>query len=57
LVLALYFSTLRVLDFRQPQFIILYVLVIMSMFWCMQTFLLILDHTQFQPEEDHEVEE
>lgn len=57
LVLALYFSTLRVLDFRQPQFIVLYVLVIMSMFWCMQTFLLILDHTQFQPEEDQEIEE
>lgn len=52
LVLVLYFSTLSVLDFRQPWFILWYVLGIMSMFWCMQTFLLVLDHNQYPPEDD-----
>jgi|GEM_PF-3240301 len=52
MVLALYFSTLRVLDLRQPAFILFYILGIMSMFWCMQTFLLILDHNQYPPDED-----
>lgn len=52
MVLALYFSTLRVLDLRQPAFILFYILGIMSMFWCMQTFLLILDHNQYPPEEE-----
>lgn len=52
MVLALYFSTLRVLDLRQPAFILFYVLGIMSMFWCMQTFLLILDHNQYPPDEE-----
>ena len=51
MVLALYFSTLSVLDLRQPAFILFYILGIMSMFWCMQTFLLILDHTQYPPDE------
>lgn len=52
MVLALYFSTLRVLDLYQPAFILFYVLGIMSMFWCMQTFLLILDHNQYPPDDE-----
>jgi hypothetical protein len=53
LLLALYFSTLGVLDIsRNPVEVLLYILGIMSMFWCMQTFLLILDHVHYPPEED-----
>ncbi len=51
LILVFYFSTLNVLDFRQPLGIFWYVLGIMSMFWCMQTFLAILDHNQYPPED------
>jgi len=54
LVLAFYFSALYVLDLRQPLGILLYILGITSMFWCMQTFLIILDHNQYPPEEDGE---
>lgn len=52
LVLALYFSTLTVLDLARPWEILLYLLGVMSLFWCMQSFLLILDHNQYRPEEE-----
>jgi hypothetical protein len=54
LLLALYFSTLNVLDLKSPIDIVLYILGIMSMFWCMQSFLVILDHNQYPPESDYE---
>ena len=56
LLLALYFSTLNVLDLKNPIDIVLYVLGIMSMFWCMQSFLVILDHNQYPPEAESEIE-
>jgi hypothetical protein len=52
LILALYFSARYVLSFTNPLGIILYILGIMSMFWCMQTFLVILDHNQYPPDEE-----
>jgi hypothetical protein len=54
LILAFYFSTLGVLGFDNPLGILQYMLGIMSMFWCMQSFLTILDHNQFPPEDDLE---
>jgi hypothetical protein len=52
LIMCLYFSTKSVLSFQQPIVLLLYVLGIMSMFWCMQSFLLVLDHNQYPPEEE-----
>jgi hypothetical protein len=52
LIMVLYFSTLGVLDLQRPWEVGLYLLGVMSMFWCMQTFLSILDHNQYPPEVD-----
>jgi hypothetical protein len=52
ILFTLYFSTRSVLSFSQPLGILAYIFGIMSMFWCMQSFLLVLDHTQFRPEEE-----
>jgi hypothetical protein len=53
LIIALYFSARSVLSLNNPLEILLYVLGIMSMFWCMQSFLLVLDHNQYPPEEEN----
>ncbi len=52
LILAFYFSTRSVLSFNNPLGILLYIFGIMSMFWCMQNFLVVLDHNQYPPEEE-----
>lgn len=52
LIICLYFSTRSVLVLQDPLGIVLYILGIMSMFWCMQSFLLVLDHEQYPPEEE-----
>lgn len=50
ILLVAYFSTLFIVDFGRPISVIGYTLGIMSMFWCIQSFMMILDHTQFPPE-------
>lgn len=52
LILVFYFSSLNVLGFDYPIGVLQYMLGIMSMFWCMQSFVVVLDHNQFPPEED-----
>lgn len=52
LIMSLYFSARFVITLDNPIYLVLYVLGIMSMFWCMQSFLLILDHNQYPPEEE-----
>ena len=50
ILLVSYFSTLFIVDLANPLTLLFYVLGIMSMFWCMQSFLLIIDHIQFPPD-------
>ncbi|MEM1312225.1 MAG: hypothetical protein AAGF07_02060 [Patescibacteria group bacterium] len=45
-----YFSTLFIVDLANPITVVLYILGTMSMFWCMQSFLLVIDYLQFPPE-------
>lgn len=49
-LLVSYFSTLFIIDLAKPIFPLLYILGVMSMYWCMQSFLMVLDHTQFPHE-------
>ena len=53
ILLVSYFSTLFIVDLARPLSFVGYVLGVMSMFWCMQSFLMILDRLQFS----HEVED
>jgi hypothetical protein len=50
ILLVGYFSTLFIVDLANPITVVLYILGIMSMFWCMQSFLLIIDYLQYPPE-------
>jgi hypothetical protein len=51
ILLVGYFSTLFIVDLANPITVVLYILGIMSMFWCMQSFLLIIDYLQYPPEQ------
>jgi hypothetical protein len=52
ILLVSYFSTLFIIDLANPLTLIFYILGVMSMFWCMQSFLMVIDHIQFPPDEN-----
>jgi hypothetical protein len=52
ILLVGYFSTLFIVDYGQFWTVPVYILGVMSMFWCMQSFLMIIDYLKFGPSMD-----